>query len=182
MTYVLALWDFFNFFLLIFKSDFHSENVPFIYFFCLHQKSFNWFLSPYGCPLPSVSMYHFASILQPSENNISHLFLVLCTQHREVQSDQISIIFDMKDTGWNNMDMDFVRYLITILKCYYPYFVNYVSCTKRLRKFWNIKPFCRDACTILWIHYSFQLVIFEMPWLLNGKYFFPLSLNIFSLF
>ncbi|XP_021943222.1 motile sperm domain-containing protein 2 [Folsomia candida] len=45
---------------------------------------------------------------------------------KESNSDQISIIFDMTNTGWNNMDMDFVRYLITLLKTYYPYFVNYL--------------------------------------------------------
>ncbi|OXA37926.1 motile sperm domain-containing protein 2 [Folsomia candida] len=45
---------------------------------------------------------------------------------KESKSDQISIIFDMTNTGWSNMDMDFVRYLITLLKTYYPYFVNYL--------------------------------------------------------
>ena len=44
----------------------------------------------------------------------------------------------MEETGWANMDMDFIRYFITLLKTYYPYFVNY-------------------------------LIIYEMPWLLNGK-------------
>jgi len=46
--------------------------------------------------------------------------------NRASGSDQISVIFDMKDTGWSNMDMDFIRYLITLLKQYYPYFVNYL--------------------------------------------------------
>lgn len=32
----------------------------------------------------------------------------------------------MKDCGLSNMDMDFVRYLITLTKQYYPYFVNYL--------------------------------------------------------
>ncbi|ODM93055.1 Motile sperm domain-containing protein 2 [Orchesella cincta] len=68
----------------------------------------------------------------------------------------------MKDTGWQNMDMDFVRYLITLLKTYYPYFVNYL-----------------EICTNLqFVH--FQLLIFEMPWLLNVLQIYKLtsSLNI----
>lgn len=44
----------------------------------------------------------------------------------------------MADTGLNNMDMDFTKYIISLFKQYFPHFLNYI-------------------------------VIFEMPWILNGK-------------
>lgn len=58
--------------------------------------------------------------------NLSDLSFFVLFFSREAKSEQISVIFDMKDTGWNNMDMDFIRYLITLLKSYYPYFVNFL--------------------------------------------------------
>ncbi|XP_069671502.1 motile sperm domain-containing protein 2-like [Periplaneta americana] len=39
---------------------------------------------------------------------------------------QISIFFDMADTGMSNMDMDFTKYLIGLFKQYYPDFLNYI--------------------------------------------------------
>ncbi|PSN37774.1 hypothetical protein C0J52_15860 [Blattella germanica] len=39
---------------------------------------------------------------------------------------QISIFFDMADTGMSNMDMDFIKYLIGLFKLYYPDFLNYI--------------------------------------------------------
>lgn len=39
---------------------------------------------------------------------------------------QISIFFDMADTGMSNMDMDFIKYLISLFKMYYPDFLNYI--------------------------------------------------------
>lgn len=39
---------------------------------------------------------------------------------------QISVFFDMADTGLSNMDMEFTRYIITLFKLYYPDFLNYI--------------------------------------------------------
>lgn len=39
---------------------------------------------------------------------------------------QISIFFDMADTGMANMDMEFIKYLIGLFKMYYPDFLNYI--------------------------------------------------------
>lgn len=56
----------------------------------------------------------------------------------------------MADTGLNNMDMDFTKYIISLFKQYYPHFLNYI-------------------------------VIFEMPWILNGKsnHFYSMYFNLF---
>lgn len=62
--------------------------------------------------------------------------LLLC---RQTNGDQITIFFDMMDTGLSNMDMEFTKYLISLNKYYYPAFINYI-------------------------------LIFEMPWVLNGNY------------
>lgn len=38
--------------------------------------------------------------------------------------DQITLFFDMADTGLNNVDMEFTKYLIGLCKLYYPNFLN----------------------------------------------------------
>lgn len=58
---------------------------------------------------------------------------------REHKGNQITIVFDMQDSGLSNLDMDYTKYLINLCKSYYPYFLNYI-------------------------------LIFEMPWILNGAY------------
>ncbi|KAJ8664740.1 hypothetical protein QAD02_006402 [Eretmocerus hayati] len=45
---------------------------------------------------------------------------------REGNGDQISLFFDMTDTGLSNMDMELVKYLIGLFKNYYPNFLNYI--------------------------------------------------------
>ncbi|XP_024936528.1 motile sperm domain-containing protein 2 isoform X2 [Cephus cinctus] len=45
---------------------------------------------------------------------------------REGNGNQISLVFDMADTGLNNMDMEFTKYLIGLFKTYYPNFLNYI--------------------------------------------------------
>ncbi|XP_043248458.1 motile sperm domain-containing protein 2-like [Colletes gigas] len=41
-------------------------------------------------------------------------------------NNQISLFFDMTDTGILNMDMEFTKYLIGLCKNYYPNFLNYI--------------------------------------------------------
>lgn len=45
---------------------------------------------------------------------------------RETNGNQISLFFDMSDSGISNMDMEFIRYLIGLCKNYYPNFLNYI--------------------------------------------------------
>ncbi|KAK9499411.1 hypothetical protein O3M35_002453 [Rhynocoris fuscipes] len=45
---------------------------------------------------------------------------------RQDKGDQITIFFDMTDTGLANMDMEYTKYLINLCKQYYPYFLNYI--------------------------------------------------------
>ncbi|EFN78120.1 motile sperm domain-containing protein 2 [Harpegnathos saltator] len=45
---------------------------------------------------------------------------------REGNGNQISIFFDMAETGLSNMDMEFTKYLIGLFKSYYPNFLNYI--------------------------------------------------------
>uniref|UniRef100_A0A224XF82 Putative phosphatidylinositol transfer protein pdr16 n=1 Tax=Panstrongylus lignarius TaxID=156445 RepID=A0A224XF82_9HEMI len=45
---------------------------------------------------------------------------------RHDKGDQITIFFDMTDTGLANMDMDYTKYLINLCKQYYPHFLNYI--------------------------------------------------------
>lgn len=45
---------------------------------------------------------------------------------RQTNGDQITIFFDMMETGLANMDMEFTKYLISLNKLYYPSFVNYI--------------------------------------------------------
>ncbi|XP_020287427.1 motile sperm domain-containing protein 2-like [Pseudomyrmex gracilis] len=45
---------------------------------------------------------------------------------REGNGNQISIFFDMAETGLSNLDMEFTKYLIGLFKSYYPNFLNYI--------------------------------------------------------
>ncbi|XP_048515667.1 motile sperm domain-containing protein 2-like isoform X2 [Athalia rosae] len=45
---------------------------------------------------------------------------------RQDKGNQISIFFDMADTGISNLDMDFTKNLIGLFKNYYPNFLNYI--------------------------------------------------------
>lgn len=45
---------------------------------------------------------------------------------REGNGNQISIFFDMAETGLSNLDMEFTKYLIGLFKFYYPNFLNYI--------------------------------------------------------
>lgn len=45
---------------------------------------------------------------------------------RYTNGNQISLFFDMADTGILNLDMEFIRYLIGLCKNYYPNFLNYI--------------------------------------------------------
>ena len=45
---------------------------------------------------------------------------------REEGGKKITMFFDMDGSGLGNMDMELVKYLITLFKVYYPYFLNYI--------------------------------------------------------
>ncbi|CAH0383253.1 unnamed protein product [Bemisia tabaci] len=45
---------------------------------------------------------------------------------KEHKGNQITIVFDMQDSGLSNLDMDYTKYLINLCKSYYPYFLNYI--------------------------------------------------------
>lgn len=45
---------------------------------------------------------------------------------RKDKGDQITIFFDMADTGLSNMDLEYTKYLISLCKYYYPNFLNYI--------------------------------------------------------
>lgn len=45
---------------------------------------------------------------------------------REENGKPITLFFDMDGCGLSNMDLEFIKYLIGILKQYYPYFLNYI--------------------------------------------------------
>ncbi|GAB0087455.1 motile sperm domain-containing protein 2 [Sergentomyia squamirostris] len=45
---------------------------------------------------------------------------------REEDLDQITLFFDLKDSGLSNMDMEYTRYIINTFKFYYPYSLNYI--------------------------------------------------------
>lgn len=40
--------------------------------------------------------------------------------------EQITVLFDMEDTGMSNMDLDYTRYIINLFKLYYPNSLNYI--------------------------------------------------------
>lgn len=45
---------------------------------------------------------------------------------REENGNKITMFFDMDGAGLGNMDMDMIKYLITLFKLYYPNFLNYI--------------------------------------------------------
>lgn len=45
---------------------------------------------------------------------------------REANDDYITFMFELTDAGLSNVDMDFTKYIITTLKSYYPYSLNYI--------------------------------------------------------
>ncbi|CAH2064861.1 unnamed protein product, partial [Iphiclides podalirius] len=44
---------------------------------------------------------------------------------KEEEGRPVSLFFDMDNCGVSNMDLDLIMYMITLLKSYYPKFVNY---------------------------------------------------------
>ncbi|XP_058829767.1 motile sperm domain-containing protein 2-like isoform X2 [Topomyia yanbarensis] len=45
---------------------------------------------------------------------------------REARDDYITFMFELTNAGVSNVDMDYTRYIITTLKNYYPYSLNYI--------------------------------------------------------
>lgn len=54
------------------------------------------------------------------------ILLIFLYYFRLTNGNQISLFFDMSDTGILNMDMEFIKYLINLCKSYYPNFLNYI--------------------------------------------------------
>lgn len=50
----------------------------------------------------------------------------LCCIFREGNGNQISLFFDMSESGLSNLDMELIKYLIGLFKTYYPNFLNYI--------------------------------------------------------
>ena len=46
--------------------------------------------------------------------------------YREEGGEQITLLFDCRDAGLKNMDMEFVQFIIGTLKEYYPDPLNYI--------------------------------------------------------
>lgn len=68
---------------------------------------------------------------------------------REANDDYITFMFELTDAGLSNVDMDFTKYIITTLKSYYPYSLNYI-------------------------------LVYDLPWILNGKFFLKSSKSLKS--
>ncbi|CAL4059292.1 unnamed protein product, partial [Meganyctiphanes norvegica] len=60
------------------------------------------------------------------EHQKKYLIYLLEKLDREEKGERITLFFDMKDIGMNNMDMEFIQYLIQVLSDFYPYFLNYI--------------------------------------------------------
>jgi CRAL/TRIO domain len=45
---------------------------------------------------------------------------------REIEYDQMTIVFDLMNTGLSNVDMEYQNYIINTLKHYYPNTLNYI--------------------------------------------------------
>lgn len=45
---------------------------------------------------------------------------------KQEKGEKISVFFEMTGAGLSNMDMEFVQYLISLFRDYYPFFVNYI--------------------------------------------------------
>ncbi|CAH1395114.1 unnamed protein product [Nezara viridula] len=42
------------------------------------------------------------------------------------KGEPVTVFFDMQDSGIANADMDFMKFIISLFKQYYPYFLNYI--------------------------------------------------------
>ena len=45
---------------------------------------------------------------------------------KQEKGEKISIFFEMTSAGLSNLDMEFVQYLISLFRDYYPFFLNYI--------------------------------------------------------
>lgn len=88
-------------------------------------------LFPYGCDKDDKIMLVFKCRMHiKGQKNFDELKRCLIywfeRLERQTNGDQITIFFDMMDTGLCNMDMEFSKYLISLNKQYYPAFLNYI--------------------------------------------------------
>lgn len=42
------------------------------------------------------------------------------------KGEPVTVFFDMQDTGLSNADMEYIKYIISLFKLYYPYSLNYI--------------------------------------------------------
>ena len=62
-----------------------------------------------------------------SMTEIQRLFLYLLERVDHEDSDgMVTIVFDCGGCGLKNMDMDLIRYMIDVLKDYYPWVLNWI--------------------------------------------------------
>ena len=60
-------------------------------------------------------------------DDMQNMFLYFLERvDREDEDGMITIVFDCAGCGIKNMDMEFIRYMIDVLKDYYPYNLNYI--------------------------------------------------------
>lgn len=67
---------------------------------------------------------------------------------REENYGTFSVFFDLAGTGLKNLDLDYTKTIVNLLKFYYPNNLNYIF-------------------------------VYELPWILHGKYLTMISLVIF---
>lgn len=88
-------------------------------------------LFPYGCDKDEKTMLVFKYKMHfKGQKDFEELKRCLIywfeRLERQTNHDQITVFFDMMDTGLSNMDMEFSKYIINLNKQYYPSFINYI--------------------------------------------------------
>ncbi|CAH0731175.1 unnamed protein product, partial [Brenthis ino] len=86
---------------------------------------------PHGRDIDSCLIFIMKSKLYvKSEKNIDEVKKVIIYWleriEREEDGKKITLFYDMDGCGLNNMDIEVIRYMVTLLKCYYPLLVNYI--------------------------------------------------------
>ena len=60
-------------------------------------------------------------------DDIQRMFLYFLERvDREDEDGMVTIVFDCAGCGLKNMDMEYIKYMIDVLKDYYPYNLNYI--------------------------------------------------------
>lgn len=86
---------------------------------------------PHGRDIDSCLLFIMKSkMYQKNEKNIDEVKKIIIYWleriEREEDGKRITLFFDMDGCGLNNMDIEVIRYMVTLLKSYYPLLVNYI--------------------------------------------------------